>query len=99
MISPNGGLTWAAMTVPVGSRTLYAVSCLDPAHCFAVGTTGTTDTNGHGVVLRTTNGSTRSTMSVAASVTALKAITCRTVSWCSAVGTNASMDAVALTYH
>jgi hypothetical protein len=97
--SADGGLTWVPMLIPGGTRTIYAVTCLSSVTCFAAGTTGTTDTNGHGVVLRTTNGATWGSMAVAASVTVLKGITCVSTTRCTAVGGNASSDAVALTYH
>jgi hypothetical protein len=99
LLSRDGGLDWTPVTIPSGLHTLYGVTCLNVTHCFAVGTTGTTDTNGHGAVLVTTNGATWTAMSVPHVVAVLKAVTCLTSSWCTAVGANAAGDAVALTYH
>jgi len=69
------------------------------SHCLAVGTTGTTDTNGRAVVLQMTNVSSWSSTPVPHSVSVLKAVTCLSASWCTAVGGNAVGNAVVLTFH
>ena len=85
------------MVVPTSVKLLYGVTCLSTTNCFAVGRTGTSDYNGHGVVLHTTNGSTWTPMSLPGGSTALLAITCSPTR-CTAVGTNSSEEAVVLTY-
>jgi hypothetical protein len=41
-ISTNGGMTWAAATVPAGVGLLQSAACANPTRCLAAGTTSTT---------------------------------------------------------
>jgi hypothetical protein len=87
------------MAVPPVARTMYGVTCLTPVECYAVGRTGSTDANGHGLVLRTTNGHdwTVSLNSTHSSV--LRSIACLSPAWCTAVGGDKSSNAVIFTLH
>jgi hypothetical protein len=97
--STDGGLSWASMTLPAGVTRLYGVTCVSSSDCFAVGRSGTTDTNGHGVVLKSTNGTSFTSMSLAAGSSALLAISCVSSSRCTAGGQDAAGKATVFTYH
>lgn len=84
--STDGGLHWTQMSVPSSVSTLYGVTCLSATECFAVGRTGSTDQNGKGVVLTSTNGVSWSPAPLPVGSSALLAIACRTASGCTAVG-------------
>jgi hypothetical protein len=97
--STDGGLFWTAMSVPPIARTLYGVTCLSPVECYAVGRTGSTDTNGHALVLRTTDGHTWTVSLNSAHGSVLQGIACLSASWCTVVGGDKSSHAVIFTLH
>jgi hypothetical protein len=97
--SNDGGLKWTQMTTPSSVSKLYAVTCLTSNDCFAVGRTGTTDEDGHGVVLNSTNATSFSSMTLPAGSSALLGISCVSLTHCTAVGENKLSEDVVLTFN
>ncbi len=97
--STDGGLGWTQMTVPLGVRSLAGVICVTSSFCYAVGRTGTTDENGHGVVLVSFDDATFSAMPIPGGSSALLSVSCVTTSHCTAVGENSSGADVIYTYY
>jgi hypothetical protein len=97
LTSYDYGLNWEPSTVPATVRTLYGVDCWSSYKCRAVGRTGTTDTNGHGVVVSLTGTSNWLTTYSAAKASVLEGIWCKSASWCTAVGGASDSSAVAYT--
>jgi photosystem II stability/assembly factor-like uncharacterized protein len=77
----NGGVTWTALTLPVGTRSIYGISCPSATTCFAVGGTFT-----GGFILKTTDGgATWDRQAAPAGQDFLSGISCPSTSNCVAV--------------
>jgi photosystem II stability/assembly factor-like uncharacterized protein len=90
-ISTDGGMTWAAATVPAGVGQLQSAACVSPTSCLAAGTTSTTVSDvvpAKGLLLNSADGGqTWSAAPATPSVDDVFGLACPTPTSCAMVGT------------